>query len=66
MNATEMRALSSEELGAKLTDMREEFFNLRFQHGVGQLENTSQLNKLRTGIARVKTIINELTENDKE
>ena len=62
MKVSELRGLSSDELNAKYTDMTEEFFNLRFRHGVSQLENTAQLGKVRRDIARVKTVINEQTE----
>lgn len=46
-----------EEYTAKLKDLKEEYFNLRFQHGVGQLENTSAISKVRKDIARIKTLI---------
>lgn len=46
-----------EEYAAKLKDLKQEYFNLRFQHGVGQLENTSALPKIRKNIARLKTLI---------
>ncbi len=59
MKASEIRELSSEELEVKLKDLKEEFFNLRFQHGVGQLENSSLLKKIKKDIARVKTIAME-------
>jgi len=66
ITAGELRDLDFGELKTKSIDMREEFFNLRFQHGVGQLENTAQLKSIRRDIARVKTIINEQIEKDKE
>ena len=50
-----LRDMSDEELAAKERDMREDFFKLKFQHGVGQLENTGRLNQVRKDIARVKT-----------
>ena len=59
MKTSEIRELSSEELAVKLNDLKEEYFNLRFQHGVGQLENTSLLKKIRKDIARVQTIATE-------
>lgn len=46
-----------EEYAVKLKELKEEFFNLRFQHGVGQLEKTSALSKVRKDIARLKTLI---------
>ena len=61
MKATEIRELSPDELKSKIEDLKEEYFNLRFQHGVGQLENTSLLKKIKKDIARVNTIITERT-----
>jgi len=53
-----LREMSTEELAAKELDLREDYFKLKFQHGVGQLENTGRLNQLRRDIARVKTASN--------
>lgn len=59
MKVKELRALNQNELSAKLKDLKEEYFNLRFQHGVGQLENTSMLSKVRKNIARLETVVRE-------
>lgn len=56
MEKKEILALSPDEYGAKIKDLKEEYFNLRFQHGVGQLENTSMLAKIRKNIARLNTL----------
>jgi large subunit ribosomal protein L29 len=53
-----LREMSEEELMAKERDLREDYFKLKFQHGVGQLENTGKLNHLRKDIARVQTTRN--------
>jgi large subunit ribosomal protein L29 len=50
-----LREMSEEELMTKERDLREDYFKLKFQHGVGQLENTSRLNQVRKDIARVMT-----------
>ena len=50
--------MSLEELAVKERDLREDYFKLKFQHGVGQLENTGRLNQVRKDIARVKTARN--------
>jgi large subunit ribosomal protein L29 len=50
-----VREMSEEELTAKERDLREDYFKLKFQHGVGQLENTGKLNLVRKDIARVMT-----------
>lgn len=65
MKAKEIRDLSSDEQRHKLKDLKEELFNLRFQHGVGQIENPTRLKQTKTDIARVMTIIRE-TENQNQ
>jgi large subunit ribosomal protein L29 len=59
MKANEMRDLSFEELDRKLLDLKQEMFNLRFQHASGQLENPRKLGQTRKAIARAKTIIRQ-------
>ncbi len=57
MNANEIKAMSLEELNAKLAELKKELFNLRFQHAVNQLDNPMRLNAVKKDIARVKTFI---------
>jgi large subunit ribosomal protein L29 len=59
MKASEFRALSVEELEVKVRELAEAFFNLKFQHATGQLDNTAQLKRTRRDIARVKTVLEE-------
>ena len=61
MKVSEIRELSLEEMQTKVNDLREELFNLRFQHGTGQLENTTKLKQTKKDIARLRTIIKEVT-----
>ena len=63
MKASEIRALSRDEMNQKLTDLKHELFNLRFQHEIGQLENSSKLKQTKKEIARIKTILSELARN---
>jgi len=62
MKAKDLRSklgeMSEEELATKERDLREDYFKLKFQHGVGQLDNTGRLNQVRKDIARVKTAQN--------
>ena len=60
MRANELRELPPEELEIKLSEAKEEFFNLRFQNATGQLENYKQLYQVRKDIARIQTVIKEL------
>jgi len=55
---SKLRAMSEEELSVKERDLREDYFKRKFQHGVGQLENTGRLSQVRKDIARVKTARN--------
>ena len=64
MKASEIRELSLEEKQRKLADVKEEFFNLRFQHESGQLENTAKLKQTKREIARVKSVLRELSLNN--
>ena len=55
MKATEIRALSAQDLNKKLADLKTELFNLRFQHAVNPL----RLVEVKKDIARVKTVLKE-------
>ena len=59
MKTKEIRELTVEELNTKLKDLKEELFNLRFRHAIGQLENPASLNLCKKDIAKVKTILRE-------
>ena len=59
MNATELRDKTPDELRTKLTDLKKEAFNLRFQQATSQLENTARMRVVRRDTARVMTILNE-------
>jgi len=48
----------------KLGDLKEELFNLRFQHETGQLENPQKIKQAKRDIARVKTIIKQSELNN--
>ena len=59
MKVTELRELSAQELATKLAEMKQELFNLRFQHAINQLDNPKKLAEVKKTIARIKTIIHE-------
>ena len=54
-----IRELSEAELEKKLQDLKEELFNLRFQHAINQLENPMRLKAVKKEIAIIKTILRE-------
>lgn len=59
MKANEIRELTTAEIEQKITSLKEELFNLRFQLATGQLENTARLREVRKSIARMKTVVRE-------
>ena len=59
MKANELRNLTTAELEQKVSGFKEELFNLRFQLATGQLDNPSQIQKVRKDIARAKTVLRE-------
>ena len=63
MKSAEIRDLSNDEKIEKLKSLKEELFNLRFQHATGQLENPMKIKDVKKSIARVKTILSEEVAN---
>lgn len=59
MKASELRTKSTQELLNELNNLKEELFNLRFQHATGQLENPLRIQQVKRDYARVKTILRE-------
>ena len=59
MKASDLRELSVEELQTKLTELKGELFNLRFQLAVNQLENSSRIGAVKKDIARVSTVLRQ-------
>ena len=59
MKASELREMSVEQLNAKLGELKEELFNLRFQLEVQQLENPHKIKDVKHDIARVMTVLRE-------
>jgi|TARA_B100001094_G_C18181524_1_gene801174 large subunit ribosomal protein L29 len=62
----DLRKKNLEQLSAELISARESQFGLRIKHKTGQLNETSELRKIRKKIAMIKTIINEVKLKDKE
>ncbi len=65
MKASEIRELSQEERLQKVDELKQQLFNLRFQHETGQLENPQKLKQMKHDMARMKTIINQEAKKDK-
>ena len=59
MKANEIKDMTVDELNSKLAELKQELFNLRFQHAVNQLDNPLRLVEVKKDIARVKTVLRE-------
>ena len=63
VSANEIKDMTVDELNSKLAELKQELFNLRFQHAVNQLENPKRLQAVKKDIARVKTFIRKQESN---
>ena len=61
MNAADLRSKSVEELNEELVALRREQFNLRMQQATGEMAQVHQHGRVRKDIARVKTVLTELS-----
>ena len=59
MRARDLRELSDEDLTKRLSETRQELFNLRFQSATGALENSARVKLAKREIARILTIHHE-------
>jgi large subunit ribosomal protein L29 len=55
----ELRDLTDDELDERLSERRQELFNLRFQSATGALENPARLKLAKREIARILTVRHE-------
>ena len=55
----DLRQSSPQDLQVKLSDLKTELFNLRFQLATGQLENPMRIREVKKSIAQIKTILRE-------
>jgi len=60
MKTEELKDLGQDELVRKKAELQDQLFKLRFQHELGQLENSAKMNILRKDIARIETRLREL------
>jgi len=63
MRVKEIRDMTPDEQVEKIKSLKEELFNLRFQHATGQLENPMRIREVKRSIAQVKTIQREVELN---
>lgn len=62
LDLKELRQLTAPELVEKEKQLVQELFNLRFQLGTGRLENPMQIRKTKREIARIKTVLREVSQ----
>ena len=63
MKASEIRKLSAKELDAKLLELKDELFKLRFQQAVNQLDNPMRISAVKKDIARIKTVQRDIANS---
>jgi len=61
VKAEALRAKTADELKNQLVDLKKEQFNLRFQAAGGQVENPTRARIVRREIARIKTVLGQMT-----
>ena len=65
MKASDVRAMTEDQLKDELVKLKKEQINLRFQAATGQLEETARVSEVRRDIARVKTVMREKAQAGK-
>jgi large subunit ribosomal protein L29 len=65
MKASEIREMHLEEMHLKRDELKQELFNLRFQHEIGQLENPQRMKQIKKDIARLNTIVRQSDAKNK-
>ena len=66
MKASDVRAMTVDQLDDEVMKLKKERFNLRFQRATGQLENTARVREVRRDIARMKTIARQKRTAEKK
>ena len=62
MKNSEIRGLSEEAASARMQELYQESFNLRFRNATAQLDNTARIRQVRREIARIRTIVGSRSE----
>lgn len=59
----DLRAMTNDQLEEKLVANKKEQFNFRIQQSTGQLQNTSNMKKVRREVAKINTLLAERKKN---
>ncbi|GHT44921.1 hypothetical protein AGMMS49936_01280 [Endomicrobiia bacterium] len=62
-NWSEMRNMTDVELNAKLNELQDSFFKLKFRNSVTPVKNSLEIREMRKDIARIKTLIAQKKES---
>ena len=66
MKASELKKMSAAELDAKLRELKDELFKLRFQQAINQLDNPMRISAVKKDIARILTVIRDAELHGKD
>jgi large subunit ribosomal protein L29 len=66
MKASDVRAMTVDQIDDEVLKLKKERFNLRFQRATGQLENTARVRLVRRDIARLMTIAKQKRAGEPE
>ncbi len=55
----QIREMTLAEIHAKLTELEEELFNLRFRNAMKQLDDPLRIRIIKREVARLKTVLSE-------
>ena len=62
IDVKDLRGLTREELAQKVRDLKKELFHLRVQNATGRVESPARFKAVRRDVARVKTVVSEMSE----
>jgi large subunit ribosomal protein L29 len=65
VKATTIRDMSPDEVNSRITELREELFNLRFRNSMKQLDNPLKIREGRREMARLLTVLGEKERADR-
>lgn len=65
MKVREIKEMNLDEMQLKRGELKQELFNLRFQHEVGQLENPQRMKQIKKDIARLSTFMRQVDAKNK-
>lgn len=59
MKSEDLRDLSDDDLGAKVNELKESLFRMKFKLALGNTDVVNQLRESRKDLARVKTLLRQ-------